>query len=136
MSEQSWLVIRCPSCLQCSGHRRQKGRCPHCGSALDGTSEVVKVCTSGGELLTSGTCKHAQRTRDELRDCHPRFPRNKHRSFPCVRCFENYEISLMKVVDVDSVSNHLRKNEVNAPAEGLMEQAEVEGLVLRLDETR
>ena len=68
MSEQSWLVIRCPSCLQCSGHRRQKGRCPHCGSALDGTSEVVKVCTSGGELLTEVALANTpSELRDELR---------------------------------------------------------------------
>lgn len=140
MSEQSWLVIRCPSCLQCSGHRRQKGRCPHCGSALDGTSEVVKVCTSGGELLTEVALANTpSELRDELRARLSSKVPEEQTSPISMRALLRKLRDIADeegVVDVDSVSNHLRKNEVDAPAEGLMEQAEVEGLVLRLDETR
>ena len=40
------------------------------------------------------------------------------------------------VISLATVSQHLGANDVDAPADGLMEQAELEGLVLRLSETR
>ena len=103
-------------------------------------SEVVKVCTSGGELLTEVALANTpSELRDELRARLSSKVPEEQTSPISMRALLRKLRDIADeegVVDVDSVSNHLRKNEVDAPAEGLMEQAEVEGLVLRLDETR
>ena len=140
MSEQSWLVIRCKACLKCSGQRRQKGRCPHCGSPLDGSSEVVKVCQSSGELLTEVALANTpSELRDELRS------RLSNTAFEHEASTLSMRALLKKlrnmadpdgVISLATVSQHLGANNVDAPPDGLMEQAELEGLVLRLSETR
>ena len=140
MSEQSWLVIRCQACQQCSGQRRQKGRCPHCGSPLDGTAEVVKVCGSSSELLTEVALANTpSELRDELRSRLSSSASEQNESAVSMRGLLKKLRSLADpdgVINLSTVAHHLGENEVDAPAEGLMEQAELEGLVLRLSETR
>ena len=101
---------------------------------------MVKVCTSGGELLTEVALANTpSELRDELRARLSSKVPEEQTSPISMRALLRKLRDIADeegVGDVDSVSNHLRKNEVDAPAEGLMEQAEVEGLVLRLDETR
>ena len=136
MSEQRWLVIRCASCGQCSGQRRQKGRCPHCGSQLDGTSEVVKECTSSAELhLEVGLANTPEALRGELRN-------RLSNSVPSGPPGELSNRALLKelraladresIIDFETVRQHLEKKSVETPVDGLMEQAELEGLALRL----
>ena len=68
MSEQRWLVIRCRACQQCSGQRRQGGRCPHCGSSMGADAEVVKVCESSTTLhIEVALANTPVELRDELR---------------------------------------------------------------------
>lgn len=136
VSDQRWLVIRCGSCGQCSGQRRQHGRCPHCGSKLDGTSEVVKECPSSAELhLEVGLANTPEALRDELRS-------RLSKAAPPGDSREVSPRALLKelrsladgddTIDRSTVQQHLEKKDIETPVDGLMEQAEVEGVVLRL----
>lgn len=141
MSEQRWLVLRCPSCRQCSGHRRQGGRCPHCGGVIDVGAEVVKECSSSSmlhlevavantppelrdelrsRLLRSGTFK------DEPQDISPRSLLRELRTSAS-------EEGIITRVQVQSL---LEKRLVEIPPDAFMEQAEVEGMVVRVDDGR
>ena len=136
VSDQRWLVIRCASCGQCSGQRRQNGRCPHCGSQLDGTSEVVKECTSSAELhLEVGLANTPDALRDELRSRLSSSVSNEAAGELSLRALLKELQSLAdseSVIDFETVRQHLKKKSVETPVEGLMEQAELEGLALRL----
>ena len=139
MSEQQWLVIRCQACQQCSGQRRQGGRCPHCGSSMGADAEVVKVCDSSATLhLEVALANTPPELREELRSRlsttdlgghEQRYvsPRSLLRELRTL-ADERGEISL------DSVQQFLSKKEVDIPAEAFMEQAELEGVLLRLTE--
>ena len=140
MSEQRWLVIRCPSCGQCSGQRTQQGRCPHCGSKLDGNSEVVKECTSSAELhLEVGLANTPEALRDELRNRLSTTSPSEERGEVSPRALLR-ELRVLAdaegVIDSQTVRHHLKKKSVETPVDGLMEQAELEGLALRLENDR
>jgi len=136
VSDQRWLVIRCSSCGQCSGQRRQSGRCPHCGTQLDGTSEVVKECTSSAELhLEVGLANTPEDLRDELRNRLSSSVSNEAAGELSLRALLKELQSLAdseSIIDFETIRQHLKKKSVETPVEGLMEQAEVEGLALRL----
>ena len=140
VSDQRWLVIRCSSCGQCSGQRRQNGRCPHCGSKLDGTSEVVKECTSSAELhLEVGLANTPDALRDELRNRLSNSVSNEAAGELSLRALLQELQSLAdseSIIDFETIRQHLQKKSVETPVEGLMEQAELEGLVLRLTNGR
>ena len=140
MSDQRWLVIRCASCGQCSGQRRQQGRCPHCGAKLAGTSEVVKECTTSASLhLEVALANTPDALRDELRsrlsktlppdpvsDISPRTLLRELRSLA----------EPDSTIGVKTIRQHLEKKGVETPPDSLMEQAELEGVVLRLSTDR
>ncbi len=140
MSDQRWLVIRCVSCGQCSGQRRQQGRCPHCGSKIDGASEVVKECTSSAELHHEvGLANTPDALRGELQS-------RLSKTSPAEASGDISPRSLLRelrsladaddTIDFSTVQKHLEKKDVHMPTDGLMEQAEVEGVVLRLPNGR
>ena len=141
MSQQRWLVLRCSACNQCSGHRRQGGRCPHCGTTMQTDAEVVKECTSSSmlhlEVALANTPTELQdelRTRllrsassnDEPREVSPRVLLRELRSLAS----EEGHLSRIQVQTL------LDERDVEIPADALMEQAEVEGVVVRLSDGR
>ena len=136
MSDQRWLVIRCASCGQCSGQRRQHGRCPHCVTKLDGTSEVVKECTSSADLhLEVGLANTPDALRDELRSRLSNSASTEASGELSLRALLRELRSLADsegIIDFETVRQHLKKKSVETPVDGLMEQAELEGLALRL----
>ncbi len=141
MSDQHWLVLRCSACDQCSGHRRQGGRCPHCGAAMKTDAEVVKKCTSSAMLhLEVALANTPPELQDELRSRLLRSasfneepqeisPRALLRELRALASEEGH-ISRLQVQSL------LDKREVEIPADALMEQAEVEGVVVRIADGR
>ena len=135
-NEQRWLVVRCAACQRCSGQRRQGGRCPHCGTALSASSEVVKECNSSASLhLEVALANTPEELREELRR---RLTVNDEPSSDqpvSVRAVLK-ELRDLAVSDgsigIGIVRSHLEKRGIDASPEGFMEQAELEGLVLRL----
>lgn len=141
MSESSWLVLRCQHCFQCSGHRQQQGRCPHCGQVLGRDSELVKTVANGNELhLEVALANTPEALRDELRQ---RLNRGQHTGDrgeePTRRViFDRLrkkvgEDGLLTTGDVLAVMKEL---DVDEHLEAIMGQAEVEGLVLRMADGR
>ena len=140
MSEMRWLVIRCHVCKQCSGQRKTDSRCPHCGAKLGRESELVKECKSSASLHVEVSLANTPaELRDELR--------TRLTSTSVVDESETVSPSalfqaLRKLADEDgvvhlsAVKRLLEVRSVDAPSLGLMEQAELEGLVVRLGEDR
>ena len=135
-NEQRWLVVRCAACQRCSGQRRQGGRCPHCGTALSASSEVVKECDSSTSLhLEVALANTPEELREELRR---RLTENDEPSSDQPVSLRAVLKELRNLAEADGgigigiVRSHLEKREIDASPEGFMEQAELEGLVLRL----
>ena len=135
-NEQRWLVVRCAACQRCSGQRRQGGRCPHCGAALSASSEVVKECNSSASLhLEVALANTPEELREELRR---RLTVNDEPSSDqpvSVRAVLKELRDLAESdgsIGIGTVRSHLEKRGIEASPEGFMEQAELEGLVLRL----
>ncbi|MEC7508360.1 MAG: hypothetical protein VX965_04900 [Candidatus Thermoplasmatota archaeon] len=134
--EQRWLVVRCAACGQCSGQRRQGGRCPHCGMALNTTSEVVKACTSSAMLhVEVALANTPDDLRDELRRRMTKQVEPEGTQQPTMRSLLK-ELRAMGQEDgsigLETVRLHLERRSVDGTPEAFMEQAEVEGVVLRL----
>ena len=135
-NEQRWLVVRCAACQRCSGQRRQGGRCPHCGAALSASSEVVKECNSSASLhLEVALANTPEELREELRR---RLTVNDEPSSDRPVSVRAVLKELRDLAESDGsigigiVRSHLEKRGIDASPEGFMEQAELEGLVLRL----
>ena len=135
-NEQRWLVVRCAACQRCSGQRRQGGRCPHCGAALSASSEVGKECDSSTSLhLEVALANTPEELREELRR---RLTVNDEPSSDQPVSLRAVLKELRNLAEADGgigigiVRSHLEKREIDASPEGFMEQAELEGLVLRL----
>ena len=135
-NEQRWLVVRCAACQRCSGQRRQGGRCPHCGAALSASSEVVKECNSSTSLhLEVALANTPEELREELRR---RLTVNDEPSSDQPVSVRAVLKELRNLAESDGsigigiVRFHLEKRGIDASPEGFMEQAELEGLVLRL----
>jgi hypothetical protein len=101
---------------------------------------VVKVCGSSGELLTEVALANTpSELRDELRSRLSSTGFEHEASTVSMRALLKKLRSMADlegVISLTTVSQQLEANDVDAPADGLMEQAELEGLVLRLSETR
>lgn len=125
----------------CFGHRSLSGRCPHCGQRVTESSEVLRTVSSPTELRievalanTPEDLRGALReklTKNELLFNEPTSVR------PNVlidsirrRCDETNSVGR---ITVDSV---LDQYHAEMDADGIMERAEQEGLVLRIDDGR
>lgn len=141
MSESQWLVLRCLNCQQCSGHRHQKGRCPHCGHAFSRETELVKSVGSAKELhMEVSIANTPENLREELR-------RRLQQDLPGSYAVEepnptNIFRSLRDAVNNEGlltsseVARILERFHVQEPVETVMGQAELEGLVIRAGEGR
>lgn len=138
MSDETWLVLRCQHCQQCSGHRFQKGRCPHCGQAIQRDTPVVKQVATSAELhVEVAIANTPEPLQDELRTRMLR-ERNAVRGEP--PSAKQVLQALRNQADADGsihriqVETLLRKKGIDLHVDAVMEQAENEGLVLRLGE--
>lgn len=139
-TEQRWLVVRCAACNRCSGQRRQGGRCPHCGTALTASCEVVKECNSSTALhLEVALANTPEELRDDLRQRMAKLPEPESEQPVSMRAVLKELRGLSEEdgsIGLGVVRHHLENRGVEASPEGFMELAEVEGLVLRLTPDR
>lgn len=139
MSEQRWLVIRCPHCEQCFGHRSLKGRCPHCGQNLPRDTEVVCEVNSAPQLHIEVALAN---TPEELRGSLRKKLEKHHRSFEATQEFSPRSLMayLRKKADENGVIDRmtvllaLQQHQSDISVDALMERAESEGFALRLDD--
>ena len=139
-TEQRWLVVRCAACNRCSGQRRQGGRCPHCGTSLTTTCEVVKECDSSATLhLEVALANTPEELRGELRQRMRSLPNPETEQPLSMRAVLKELRNLSEgdgSIGLEVVRSHFHKRTMEASPEGFMEQAELEGLVLRLGPDR
>ncbi len=97
---------------------------------------MVKECTSSAELhLEVGLANTPEDLRDELRNRLSSTVSNEAAGELSLRALLKELQSLAdseSIIDFETIQQHLKKKSVETPVEGLMEQAEVEGLALRL----
>ncbi|DAC06736.1 MAG TPA: hypothetical protein D7H88_07670 [Candidatus Poseidoniales archaeon] len=97
---------------------------------------MVKECTSSAELhLEVGLANTPDALRDELRNRLSNSISTEAPSELSLRVLLRELRSLADVegiIDFETVQRHLKKKSVETPVDGLMEQAELEGLALRL----
>ncbi|HJM55005.1 MAG TPA: hypothetical protein QGI72_02035 [Poseidonia sp.] len=141
MSDKKWLVIKCPGCKLCFGHRTLSGRCPHCGQRVTDAAEVLTEVFSSTELrLEVALANTPENLRDTLR---AKLSENELLFDPPQSPSPNILIDLIrrKCDEKNSVSRVtvaavLMAKNADMDADGLMERAEQEGLVLRIGEGR
>ena len=141
MSERQWLVLRCHACQQCSGHTKQSGRCPHCGQAFSKETRVEKTVNSPEALHHEVSVANLpEELREDMRHRlgnQPRTMRPEEEVSPARLWKALREAALQDgFLTGDSVRAHLHRLGVDATLESVMEQAELEGLVLRAGEGR
>ena len=97
---------------------------------------MVKECTSSAELhLEVGLANTPDALRDELRNRLSNSVSTGAPSELSLRVLLRELRSLADlegIIDFETVQRHLKKKSVETPVDGLMEQAELEGLALRL----
>ena len=141
MSEQTWLVIRCPACQLCFGHRSVSGRCPHCGQRIGEGAEVCFRASSSSELrMEVALANTPEPLRDALREKlsgnellfdQPQAPSpNVLIDLVRRRCDDDNSVGRI------TVNSILASKHADMDADGLMERAEQEGLVLRTGDGR
>lgn len=141
MANAGFNVIRCPACMTCHGRRGVSASCPHCGQRLGEHGIVVKSVNSAEALrIEVALANTPEELRDTLRkrmvsktpltDFHDEVPSRTMGKW--VQDSKNDE----GFITVQSVQLILHKNHSNLDANEVIEQAEVQGMLVRVDEAR
>lgn len=141
MANAGFNVIRCPACMTCHGRRGVSASCPHCGQRLGEHGIVVKSVNSAEALrIEVALANTPEELRDTLRkrmvsktpltDFHDEVPSRTMGKW--VQDSKNDE----GFITVQSVQLILYKNHSNLDANEVIEQAEVQGMLVRVDEAR
>lgn len=141
MSNAGYNVIRCPACSTCHGRRGASTSCPHCGQRLTEHGVIVKTVNSAEALRIEVAL---QNTPPELRD----MLRKKMMDKDPISDFSDEVPSRTmggwvqqskddeSLVTVESLQHTLDKNHSDLDATDLIEQAEVQGMLVRISEGR
>ena len=137
MSEQRWLVIRCPNCKQCFGHRSLTGRCPHCGQSLPHDTEVVCEVQSAAHLHIEVALANTPETlraslRKRLEQNNRSFESTEELSPRALMAVLRKRADENGIIDKKTVLLALQQYDCEIPVDDLMERAESEGFALRL----
>ncbi len=141
MANAGFNVIRCPACMTCHGRRGVSASCPHCGQRLGEHGIVIKSVNSAEalriEVALANTPEELRETLRErmvsktpLTDFHNEVPSRTMGKW--VQDSKNDE----GFITVQSVRTILHKNHSNLDANEVIEQAEVQGMLVRVDEAR
>ncbi len=141
MANAGFNVIRCPACMTCHGRRGVSASCPHCGQRLGEHGIVVKSVNSAEALrIEVALANTPEELRDTLRkrmmsktpltDFHDEVPSRTMGKW--VQDSKNDE----GFITVHSVQLILYKNHSNLDANEVIEQAEVQGMLVRVDKAR
>lgn len=141
MANAGFNVIRCPACMTCHGSRGVSASCPHCGQRLGEHGIVIKSVNSAEalriEVALANTPEELRETlrkrmvsKTPLTDFHDEVPSRTMGKW--VQDSKNDE----GFITVQSVRTILHKNHSNLDANEVIEQAEVQGMLVRVDEAR
>jgi len=141
MANAGFNVIRCPACMTCHGRRGVSASCPHCGQRLGEHGIVIKSVNSAEalriEVALANTPEELRETlrkrmvsKTPLTDFHDEVPSRTMGKW--VQDSKNDE----GFITVQSVRTILYKNHSNLDANEVIEQAEVQGMLVRVDEAR
>ena len=141
MANAGFNVIRCPACMTCHGRRGVSASCPHCGQRLGEHGIVIKSVNSAEalrvEVALANTPEELRETlrkrmvsKTPLTDFHDEVPSRTMGKW--VQDSRNDEC----FITVQSVRTILHKNHSNLDANEVIEQAEVQGMLVRVDEAR
>lgn len=141
MANAGFNVIRCPACMTCHGRRGVSASCPHCGQRLGEHGIVIKSVNSAEalriEVALANTPEELRETlrkrmvsKTPLTDFHNEVPSRTMGKW--VQDSKNDE----GFITVQSVRTILHKNHSNLDANEVIEQAEVQGMLVRVDEAR
>lgn len=141
MTNGGYNIIRCPACSTCHGRRGLSASCPHCGQRLGEHGILVKTVRSAEALRIEVAL---QNTPEELRDAlRSRMVNNDHLAnfndeVPS-RTMGNWvqqSVNEEGLITVRSVQRTLHKNHSDLDANDVLEQAEVQGMLVRMAEGR
>ena len=141
MANAGFNVIRCPACMTCHGRRGVSASCPHCGQRLGEHGIVIKSVNSAEalriEVALANTPEELRETlrkrmvsKTPLTEFHDEVPSRTMGKW--VQDSKNHE----GFITVQSVRTTLHKNHSNLDANEVIEQAEVQGMLVRVDEAR
>ena len=141
MANAGFNVIRCPAFMTCHGRRGVSASCPHCGQRLGEHGIVIKSVNSAEalrvEVALANTPEELRETlrkrmvsKTPLTDFHDEVPSRTMGKW--VQDSKNDE----GFITVQSVRTILHKNHSNLDANEVIEQAEVQGMLVRVDEAR
>ena len=141
MSGAGWNVVRCSACSTCHGHRGTGRICPHCGQKLQADAEIVTSVATAPELRIEVALAN---TPEELRETlRKRLLLNQklfHHDEPL--SFKGLAQVLLNSTDengvltVKSLQPVLTESGNLIDVDNLIEMAETQGLLVRLDAYR
>jgi len=141
MTNGGYNIIRCPACSTCHGRQGLSASCPHCGQRLGEHGILVKAVSSAEALRIEVAL---QNTPEELREA----LRNRMVSNESLSSFNDevpsrtmgnwvqQSVNEDGLITVRSVQLTLNKNHSDLDANDVLEQAEVQGMLVRMGEGR
>jgi len=141
MRQERWLVLRCQSCSQCSGHRTVGGRCPHCGHPYSLQTEVVAEVPNAAMLHREVALANTpERLREELRQRmeHEHQPPENESTVSPDRLLKAIReaCDAAGTIELPCLERALIQSGLRLSAQHVMEQAESESMVVRTGHQR
>jgi hypothetical protein len=141
MTNAGYNVIRCPACSTCHGRKGSALSCPHCGQNLKENGILVMSVTSAEDLRREVTLAN---TPPELRDMlrsrilrkEPLSDFNQETPSRIIGRWVQESCEDDGSITVHSIQQTLNRNHSDLDANEVIEQAEVQGMLLRLDAGR
>ena len=138
MSGAGWNVVRCSACSTCHGHRKIGRFCPHCGQKLPADAEIVTSVATAAELRIEVALAN---TPEELRDMLRKRLEQNHTLFHQEETisFKGLPKLLLDATDengvltMKSLQPILEKNRNSMEVQDLIDMAESQGLLVRLN---
>lgn len=138
MSGAGWNVVRCSACSTCHGHQKIGRFCPHCGQKLPADAEIVTSVATAAELRIEVALAN---TPEELRDMLRKRLEQNHTLFHQEETisFKGLPKLLLDATDengvltMKSLQPVLEKNRNSMEVQDLIDMAESQGLLVRLN---
>ena len=136
-----WNVLRCSACNTCHGHRGTGTRCPHCGQKMSQNATIVCSVKTAEELRIEVALAN---TPEELRES-LRSQLTKNEQLFSSRdeiSFKGLPKLLLDATDVNGVLTFnslqpvLEKSSTSLDVQDLIDMAESQGLLVRLNSDR
>lgn len=139
MSGGGWNVIRCSACSTCHGHRSIGRFCPHCGQKLPPDAEIVTSVATASELrievALANTPEELRETlRKRLYENNKLFHQEEPISFQSLPKILHDATDESGVLSLKTLQPVLEKSNNGMELENLIDMAESQGLLVRLNQ--